>query len=492
MPSINVPQRQVRSAGSTGVKADIDINSSAFRAISGFGAAISGAVGDVGDARQRVAEEGQRVVDSGIAANYTREKSVFGKGIQTSMMSGDLIGNYEGQLKSFNTQVAERERAISEQLKQASPDQQKRILDAWEDDKANLKAQFDANRQREAIGNVIAQHEGAIEELTLNGDIAGAETVIDSMPITDAQKTERKTVLKRAVRAIQESDITVTIAEAQDIPSLDFSRSLIDNSDLGTIKKNALKRKAETRERSIKSAIFSAEGDYYSLVRNSTHDILTGQIPDEQTLLNRGMNEADVKAMSSVVQGMSGSSGIASPEADKLSADIKSFSNDVWWKFDDSASDRVGLKNELANPKWNFDARLQFAAEMARAFKADAADGQIGTALGDVNLDDNQIRVVEEMQGQIFEKIRNRQGQPFRATDIDKITFVNSMIDPDQASLLFDKFADATFLEQFKGLSKEDSDELYAKVVTPLFTKAVNLSIQQRIKERVKALEPIK
>lgn len=490
MARINVPQKQVRSAGSTGVKADIDINSSAFRSAANLGATIGQEVERVGQAKERVAIEGQRVVDGGIGANYTREKSVFGREIQTSMMSEDLIGNHEAQRKSFDAQVKEREVAINEQLKEASPEQRQRILDVWEDDKASMDAQFRANRQREAVAKSVAQFEGAIEEQVLNGNTEEATKLIEQMPITDAAKQDRKNQLNEEIRAIQESDIRVTIAEAQEIPSLDFARQAIENSDLGTIKNNSLKRVLATREKGIKSAAYSDAGRYYTLVKNSAHEVITGQIPDAQTLLNRGLQPSDVAVMSGIIQGVNGSSGIGSDEFAEIEKTIKEYAAGGWFVIEEhTTEDRDTINEALTDQKWSFDARLKLAAQASRAFNADIADGVIGTALGDFELDESQKLVAGRMQTQIFDKIRNKSGE-FKESDLDRITFKQSLLDPFQASELFSVFSDQVFLNQFKGKTKEEADALYEEQVTPLFTEAIKKSIQSELEESVKALQP--
>jgi len=296
---------------------------------------------------------------------------------------------------------------------------------------------------------------------------------------------------KSAMQSQESSEFALNIQAAEGLTQLDAQEELINASDiLDTKNKNNLKKGIEIRKRGIKSAAYTEAGRVFKLHRDNTHEVITGQVRDTGTLENRGLDPSYIDSvLNPIIEGQSGDTGIGSEQYNDAIKGMQKFirDGDVW--DDLTPKEQEKFAGVVGNEAFTFDARLRAGALMTKALKADASDYVLGTAAGDIKLDEGQKTAVDRMQSQVFEAIRNSRAK-LKEGDEFKVTFENSLLDPDQMVDLFDQFSSEEVLNQLKGLEGKELDDKYEEVITPRITGAIKASIQSQYKETLEAMKP--
>ena len=221
MARFTIPQRTTKSAGSTGTKADIDINSPQFRALSGVVDAGVGAVNRHQEQNKRAAELGQQAVDKGVSADYFREKSNFARDTAQRMSSKEMYGNYEAQRGEFDKTLVEREARIEEQIAEASEERQNEVRAAWVDEKERLETDFTFSRSQEAIKIAELKQQSALDIAIADEDIKGSNAIIDEMNVPEEVKALKRQDRDSVISAKRIDNSIEAAVVGNDMASLD-------------------------------------------------------------------------------------------------------------------------------------------------------------------------------------------------------------------------------------------------------------------------------
>lgn len=247
MPRIPKPQKQVRSAGSSGVKADIHINSPQFAAVARLGANVTG----LADQKHAAGIRQQQHVDKGAVAAYAADNSVFKNQLDIDLT--DAANDPKKQSEITQNSFKERRESLSKEMdKRGVSRAQKRRLG---EDFDTLEKNFGIGLQKKQLAEArelankditrsakSMAKEGALDEaLGAILNIEAPQSVIDDLS-DELRSLNNDGIVERSNNAIansefkEDAEIVLKGINALDLPKED---------------KDPLVRSAKTRVNSL-------------------------------------------------------------------------------------------------------------------------------------------------------------------------------------------------------------------------------------------------
>jgi hypothetical protein len=309
MPKIPIQQKQVRTAGSTGVKADIDINSPQFAAVARLGASVEGLADQKFDAGIRQ----QRHVDKGAVASYAADNSVFKNQLDLDLT--ESANNPKRQNEITQGAFRDRRAALTNQLESrgVSNAQRRQLnndLDALEKNfntglkkKQLVEARELANSDITRAAFELAKNDQIDEAISAISNLESPQSVIDdlSVKLTDFHNN-----------GVQESlETASSLAGTQEENQLLIDKAR--DSGLPTVQKERLLQKLNSRQ----SSLFKAQ-ELTSMEQYEIDASLTNTQADVDALKLAASKDSTLGATSKIrTQQMFQRRGISIASADK-------------------------------------------------------------------------------------------------------------------------------------------------------------------------------
>lgn len=315
MPRLNLPQKQVGSAGSTGVQPDIDISSPQFAAIERLSMASQGLANQRFNQSESVAAQGFKQSESVAAQSFTiseaKKKALFEASVQlqkhvdegqASAAARDNInwtdnlnmelsavpGDKAAQDRILAVAIKERRTALVAEMtkKGVSAAQMRSGLEEFGHLEDRISVKLKTGQIKEVIDSANVDKTANITRLLKNGQTEEADAIAESLQLTDAEKKKNLQSAKDRVSSEAYTIFSNRVNQAPTIEDLnlvlaDSKGTYISEKDSERLETAAL-RKSESIEKSDLAAVTKEHYDSSDLRRIEA----MGRAQDEELLEN--------------------------------------------------------------------------------------------------------------------------------------------------------------------------------------------------------------
>jgi hypothetical protein len=428
---------EIRRAGSVGVKADIDIESSQFRA-------ASGVVGQIDEGIKSYKANRQQLRDDAANADYISNNINFTKAIKSKFKNEH---DADERRKILEEELSNRNEYIDGLAAKMSKKEAAVLKNNSKIDNAKMRAIFEGQIETDEIGQDNASIISAANNLMNAGQRDEALAQIDKVNNFDSVKQDLRDQLIRqdqvntierietaaqlaestedvdaAIAALEQSDLTVVqkertkqkldkrrdslfaanerfIMEEVELQSLDSNRisdvkalgeQVKKNDDLGKKAKAQLQQTLSRREHSIQNTDISSMSASLKVAQKEFDLVLDGGIISELQLSD-SYDPVTKEAVANALEAKGGPRGTNSNEYLELLEEISDFDGTGAFQDDLTREHKKKVVDFLNDPENSTEAKLNIASESLAALSIDVSDLEVDTFLGVKNQDGKQV-----------------------------------------------------------------------------------------------------
>lgn len=496
MPRINIPQRQVRASGSSGVKADVDISSPQFSAVQRLGANVEG----LADQKFDEGIKQQRHVDEGASAGYLRDNKVFFNALATNLEEPGVANNHKRQSEVAQGAFQERRLALSNQLAEdgVSASRKRKLLENFDATEENygitLKKKFLIEDREKANANKL----GLSEELYKEGNQSEADAVVDGMEVSEAEKIQYKNRGKDVFELENKRRAAAVMSEAQ--LRMNGTRDAVEIDRISEEAKGKLNDEqservdlaSNYRKDTIAREDFSMIGTQVSFESGIISRIERGQFFTNEKIQSLAIDEAAKDILVKVGDELK-------PGLGQSSSEYKAFLNSINAKFAENPFGQVGPKEVsteqyeeiykgIENGPWDTSSKMSLMSHVMKMRAVDArTDKDLFGFFQTKETPDGTVRVIADQEI----PIDNGQAEMLKAASLDlasKLAVSNGRIVADKTGMTYTDFVDLIFdlqepalIDKFQKLepgSKEYNEMYDNEVRAKIVDKQKKTSIQ--------------
>lgn len=547
MAIIQKPQEISLRAGSSGTKADININSAQFRAISNL-------AGTAGNELIQAKQERQKLKDNAAFAEYQSTAITAKAGLDAAFEEEQDTDARQGILEES---ITSRNAKLGEITKGMSKGQREALGNSAKVEDAKLRAQYGARILQDDIASDNAIIVSYANNLVRDGDLEGAIAQVDNLNISEGEKAEQVSRLERfdvqnQVESIEtaaslsenteEVDLLIEGLNESNIPKVPKERtmqklikrksSLFNQNESFIMKELALEADEASRGSDI-DAMADAVSKSTELspkakaqmnqkfqrrklsIRNSDVSTLKANLRDAQTDFNlvlKGEIVSELQlsdsydsrtrdAVITAIESRGGPRGTNSSEYIDLMEEIQGFDGTGFFNDDLTAEHKKNVISFLEDPQNSTEAKLQVASESIASLSIDVGELQVDTYLG-VSQDEDGNQILEWRDDNL--ELDEAQGVAIRnfGFTLDQLIlganqkgdFKDSVISGKSAMDLFmfihqeDTIAAFAGIEDPEGTGADEFKKKYDEVFQSKFNEAINSEAKKRFRDRIQSV----